>query len=520
MGQLICISASSYHPSWPSSWDTFVISTRLGLNRSDARAQFDLAVQHGQRAKEVFGYGSKTQLIHFLEAQKHHLNIEPNVLRGRLMLTVLMVLCFTLTSFWNRGTEASSDTAQHEQLDHLTGSRCLLSTWVVCGHFIARTSGALLFPASRRAFMAVDMFVMLSGFISHWACCTKDFTSFRVVREFYTKRLGRVLLTASVANMAAVVVKVAVRDFSTLDDPFRVLRCFLFVESWIDYDRGWDWQSCPNDPTWTIASLIPAWLLYPLMHRLVAALWRRCGCSGLSMAGACLWATSFGPSLAIFLRQGMIECSQYLTIYMWPPSMLANFFLGVLGAEIAQRLLATTHRWRWGSVADACAGLVVSSAIFAPYGQRCTHHSTWLGHGSDALLIHGIEPAIVLFFIASAVAGRSSMVVRILSHPGLSSLGVYSFEVYLFQVPMHDLWVRCFGSDQMGFAIMFLPFLVSLWLFSGVYAELVEKPMVRWIRIVASTTSTESGSSPESKSECDTQLLASGTDVGSNTDPR
>merc|ERR1711963_454789 len=110
-------------------------------------------------------------------------------------------------------------------------------------------------------------------------------------------------------------------------------RCLCFLETWRDPE---DW--CPNGLTWTIAALLPSWLLFPFWKRLFAAVEAHSGTQGLVGAMVVLWAIAFGPSLAFFAAGGgWITYRQHLFLYLWPPSQLADFALGMATCALARR---------------------------------------------------------------------------------------------------------------------------------------------------------------------------------------
>eukprot|EP00928_Gymnodinium_smaydae_P023018 TRINITY_DN19154_c0_g3_i1.p1 TRINITY_DN19154_c0_g3~~TRINITY_DN19154_c0_g3_i1.p1 ORF type:complete len:525 (+),score=96.79 TRINITY_DN19154_c0_g3_i1:78-1652(+) len=445
--------------------------------------------------------------------------------------------------------------SQGRQLEHLTGARCLASTWIVCGHFLPtdHRSGTLA-TVRYRANAAVNFFIIMSGFITHWAYGSRVVTgSLADIKVFYTRRLGRVVLTTWVAMFFGLLcLLVQHRGFDL--DWWHVLRCYAFVEPWRDPA---DW--CPNGQTWTIAALLPSWLLYPLTGKAICLLERRGGLAALGLLVVGLYALSVGPWLFVFCWQGnTIHERQGAWSYEWPPAQLTDFALGVAVAEAAAARLRTQAAADAGAVstslgeevagdccgsacerlaaadarpgadvglasrgvpspsaepadenagllaflADAAIAAVVAAVFLVPPSPSAD--STLRRRGWEPLFNHGLGICFALFlFCTAAVRSSRSCVARLLSHPGLVAFGAYSFEVYLFQYPWHEatavlgeLSGQYFMVDHVRERDVspegFVLFFMSLWLVAGLYSHFVELPLVAWLR--ALTTSMGSAS--------------------------
>ncbi|CAL1138359.1 unnamed protein product, partial [Cladocopium goreaui] len=65
------------------------------------------------------------------------------------------------------------------QLVHLTGARSLLSLWILADHFAHRAS-----VFTDRANVAVNSFIMMSGFVTQWAYGSRDLSRCGPVAQF------------------------------------------------------------------------------------------------------------------------------------------------------------------------------------------------------------------------------------------------------------------------------------------------------------------------------------------------
>ena len=177
-------------------------------------------------------------------------------------------------------------------IQHLTGCRFLLSLWIVCNHFVPKEPETALNHVVSRSNVAVSTFVCMSGFITHWAYGERELSSKWKVLHFFVKRIGRVAFTTWTAMVAAIVVMAITGNTSgDVYDVGHVCRCFTFVETWL-HPRIW----CPNGQTWTVAALIPSWLMYPWSRRIIAAVQRRAAGPGLLMLAVGVRCSAVSPS--------------------------------------------------------------------------------------------------------------------------------------------------------------------------------------------------------------------------------
>ena len=119
----------------------------------------------------------------------------------------------------------------------------------------ARHNAAKILESSSRVCPQVDYFVILSGFVTHWAARGRfaGALDLGACKRWWARRFGRVLLSCWLAMaFSAALLKASGGDVA----PGHVARCFLLVESWRDPNR---W--CPDGQTWTVAALAPCWLL-------------------------------------------------------------------------------------------------------------------------------------------------------------------------------------------------------------------------------------------------------------------
>ena len=90
-------------------------------------------------------------------------------------------------------------------------------------------------------------------------------------------------------------------------------------------------------------------------------------------------------------------------------------------------------------------------------------------------------PLFALFLWGSYHGGVAS---EFFKHPALTALGTISFDVYLWQEPVHSLFVYAFGLRNTFTASTFMAYLVLLYTAAQLYATHVDEPFAAWLRKV------------------------------------
>lgn len=181
------------------------------------------------------------------------------------------------------------------QLEHLTGVRFFLALWIVCGHYMPSSPNDKGFGITCRSFAAVNFFVVMSGFVTHLAYGQRLASGMKL-KTFYLRRMSQIVITTYVAMIASLLVVVVIPEYrnSFMPSFATILGCFAFIMHWI---RPATW--CPAPPSWTVEALIPCWLLYPLLRRLVETL-DKVGGMALMSSMLLLYGVSFGPLLSLY----------------------------------------------------------------------------------------------------------------------------------------------------------------------------------------------------------------------------
>lgn len=235
----------------------------------------------------------------------------------------------------------------------------------------------------------------------------------------------------------------------------------------------------PNPAGWTLSTLTLAWVAYPALN----AAFRRVPTRPGPLVGliSLLCVAAVAPALGLYLVRSFqgaapgeaITLYESLYLYQFPPLRLCEFVLGMACSQLLRvdGLLGWPH-WQW--VGWASAAVIFLAACFVP--------SEYLGRvDQEAVFISICSPAWALVLVAVSAPAESSSLVRALRHPVISSIGAYSFAVYLFQWFWYYAWYETESINIAGVApgivAAYLPsYLVTLWLSAALWTELVEAP--------------------------------------------
>ena len=364
----------------------------------------------------------------------------------------------------------------------LSGLRTLATTWIVLGHFAAEPRG-LTARFLSRGHVAVSLYIVLSGFVTHLAYGTKTFSAWPERGRFYLRRFGRIWLTYYVSCVLGLVQRSLTREVLPVREYVLPL---LLLDSWWPTARLDAAYPNLNPAGWTLSTLMLAWLAYPFLN---AAFHRVPARPKPIVALMLLFAIgAVAPALCLYLvRVGrgappgeVINRTESLYLYQFPPLRLCEFLLGMASSQLLRvEGLMEWCGWQWVGWASAAAIFVGSATVPYEYLGRVDH---------EAIFISCCSPAWALVLLACNAPVDSSSLVRMLRHPVLSSIGAYSFAVYLFQWLWYYAW---YGVEMVsdpsvstpGVWAAYLPaYFVCLWVSAALWTEQVEAPFAAALR--------------------------------------
>ena len=357
-----------------------------------------------------------------------------------------------------------------------------------------------------RGHVPVCMYIVLSGFITHLAYGSKTFNTAGEACKFYLRRFGRIWLTLYFSFALAVVQRSLTNDLEPVKEYGLEV---LLLHAWFPVGTGPSDHHYLNAVSWTLSTLTLAWVLYPALN----AVFRRVPARIAPTLGLMLLfsVTAIAPALVLFLvRKGqgrgdtpgdLISGEEYDYLYKFPPLRLSEFLLGMASSQLLKLLRVdgklTWPHWQWVGWASAAAILMTTAtlpvdpnwiSIARLNGEA--NHSPNAHHArvdQEVLFISMFAPAWALVIIAANAPVEDSSLVRTLRHPVISSIGGYSFAVYLFQCLWYYAWFETEASNVPGISPgidgAYLPgFLITLWLSAGMWTELVEAPFAMAIK--------------------------------------
>ena len=257
----------------------------------------------------------------------------------------------------------ASSAASNPRFAFHSGLRCVLATWILCYHASSGTGMSLygftrLDGVLQRAYIGVSFFVVLAGFSTHLSFGPQDLLpkgprKWRTYAHYALRRIDRVVLSYWVSLTWTIIVSAA--DNAQYFSLYEIVRCYTMLEWFLGgilSDKSWQPAfsgHCPDFPLWTIAALVLAWLLYPLMQGLIHFTLKR---RAITTASGRL---SLPPTALLVLTWGgtwaLITWFEYIlfailpkhrdfggVVHTWPVAYLPDFALGVCVAGlIAQR---------------------------------------------------------------------------------------------------------------------------------------------------------------------------------------
>ena len=358
----------------------------------------------------------------------------------------------------------------------LSGLRTLATTWIVLGHFAAEPRG-LTARFLSRGHVAVSLYIVLSGFVTHLAYGTKTFSTWPERGRFYLRRFGRIWLTYYVSCVLGLVQRSLTHEVLPAREYVLPL---LLLDSWRPTARLDAAYPNLNPAGWTLSTLMLPWLAYPFLN----AAFRRVPARPKPIIALMLLFVigAIAPALCLYLvRVGrgappgeVINRAESLYLYQFPPMRLCEFLLGMASSQLLRvEGLMEWRGWPWVGWASAAAIFVSSATVPYEYLGRVDH---------EAIFISACSPAWALVLLACNTPVDSSSLVRTLRHPVLSSIGAYSFAVYLFQWLWYYAW---YGVEMVsdpsvstpGVWAAYLPaYFACLWVSAALWTERVEAP--------------------------------------------
>lgn len=346
------------------------------------------------------------------------------------------------------------------RISSLTGLRGVAAVSVLLYHIPHNPAfAAFAMPIFSRAYLAVDLFFILSGFVISLGYHERVMgrPGWASYVDFLINRMARVWplhLIVTLVFMGRILLNVSGNQAIDLDAP-NVVSNLLMVQSW-----GWGTEPIAGN-SWSVSTEVAAYLLYPLIALIAFSRWAWVqGIAAVALL-AMVAASGLGSSGPLDVN----DSDTVLTLLR----CLAGFSLGVLAYRVADRRWCRALIDRPGGFAAVCA--LIGVALWLP--------------GKVDLLVVCLMPALVLNCYYDGPAARAAM-----SNPASFHLGLISYSIYLWHPLVRDVVARVMtmahGRGITGMDGLFVvAMLVATWLLCWASYALVElrgHRLVKWLQ--------------------------------------
>ncbi|EZP71423.1 Acyltransferase [Sphingomonas paucimobilis] len=341
----------------------------------------------------------------------------------------------------------------------LTGLRGVAAVSVLLYHIPHQPAfAAFAIPLFSRAYLAVDLFFVLSGFVISFGYHDRVVKNPgpRSYADFLINRMARVWplhMVVTLVFAARILLNLSGTQSIELT-PVNAAANLAMVQSW-----GWGTQPIAGN-SWSVSTELAAYLLYPLIGLLAFSRWawvQAAGCAGLLLLVSSSGLGASGP-------MDVIDPGSILPLLR----CLAGFSLGVLTYRCADSPWCRRMLDRPGGFAIICG--LIAAALLLP--------------GADLLVVL-LMPALVLCCYYDGPAVRA-----IMANPVSFHLGVISYSIYLWHPLVRDVAARAMtvahrhglnGMDWLFVAGM----LAATWLLCWASYLLVEvrgHQLIKWLQ--------------------------------------
>lgn len=370
------------------------------------------------------------------------------------------------------------------QLDGLTAIRGLAAWWVVLYHFAPFTYAHLpmdVWLLTKKGFLAVDLFFILSGFVIFYTYGQTLLPTWRSLRSFIVKRLARVyplhlLLLFGYLGFLAVfyVLKHKIVPGHSFSASHFMLQLGLLQAWGFDEGAALSW----NYPAWSISAEFAAYLAFPLvLFFLKPQTWPA-------------WAL-----LAMIAALTMVLIGYYFQLGVCPsPAMPVD-----ISPVLAPKICTLNREIDATAVVRCILQFIIGMALCILYLRSAARRS-WLGPATlgAGLLILVAGAALRWSDVYFATAGWALLVFgiacepwpvrRLLCNRPLIWLGDISYATYMCHALVRDvyklLFVRATGDPMVPFYApvwtLMLAITAILLLSWGLY-RLFERPSQKWV---------------------------------------
>jgi len=365
-----------------------------------------------------------------------------------------------------------------KHLKTIAGIRTFATLWIVLGHFqdtAFRYDGDETFLlVLNRGYVGVAIYIVLSGFITHYAYKDRTYDNWQAWASFYLRRVGRVVFTYEASCILGLLDPLFTRHEALASEyPLQAISNCLLIQSWFEFPNvegfSRDWPNSPNPGGWTISTLLMAWLVYPFLNkfmRMYASVTNN-SIAAKAFLGVLLYLVVMFPFGVIFASHGgVITNQEFEFLYKFPPLRLFDFWIGMVAAEFVGDVRVNESCF-WKIAPDLVAiGFILFVSLVTledtdfssvPEGVE----QPLIRENLEAVLISGLSPFIAFMLLGYSInSGRGDIkfsMTGLFEHPVCESLGGFSFAIYCFQFTIFFMFEQWQFNNTGINALAFVP---------------------------------------------------------------
>jgi peptidoglycan/LPS O-acetylase OafA/YrhL len=324
-------------------------------------------------------------------------------------------------------TAGTQPVVPRRRLGTVSALRLVAATWMVGYHlWVTRLLEGFALPRAVGSMLAggsalTGMFIMLSGFMMHYAYTDVAGALRTSARELWIGRVARLWPIMLASHLLAIPFALGGKDVYGAAEAFgRGIAVTLGVQAWIPA-----WAFSYNGPAWTISVLLLCYAIFPY-----ATAWlRRRGVAQLVLIVAGCWAAMLLPTTLHFARlaTGFTPASDApdsvleAMLHAFPPFRLPDFIAGMALARLlaTQRLVAARTL--------ALVGVLAFGGVVAFLAAPLALPERFVANGL-------LSPLFGLVLLGAASAPES--LERVLDRLRLAALGEASLSLFLLHMPL------------------------------------------------------------------------------------
>eukprot|EP01067_Filipodium_phascolosomae_P002602 Filipodium_phascolosomae@DN2438_c0_g1_i2.p1 len=423
------------------------------------------------------------------------------------------------------------------KIKHLDGIRTAAAFYIMLWHCQAfgRTGIHTLNFVNRIALLGVDFFLVLSGFTSQITYGSKEswMKSWKEYGLYIVRRFGRIAPIWYISLAFGVAVYSFDNECQSFlcirENYLNIAKYMTFTVSWFPFlhlKDGMLYDAFPNPPAWTVSALAFFWTVYPLMYLVTKRINNR---FVLGAAALIMCVVSMAPYHVFFHPYHPHMTREQLDwFYMFPPSRICSFIVGVLIGRIYQTSLEPRTRICRvpfaGVLSDGLFAVLAYWVLTLP-AREMEEFGYWAAAGT---------PIVASFVLASSCAAskprstpeqtremtmlnwlkyKRSFVAQIFSHSIFVSSADWTVTIYLIHYPLGGLLgyigdklpISYWGQWQTLRAGTLIPAMMAAWAIGAFVDIYINQPWYRVLRSLtspsaanAATTSTSAPARPRS----------------------